>query len=93
MRPFCYAVLLYLTPENEHHQPVVKELEKIIQSNSFDEIDIDFFVNKCQVMLRYNWWIIKIESTVSAIEERWRDKKTKCRMSYYEKKESKNVRK
>lgn len=94
LRKYYYKILLYLNPNNSKHKTLVEKLNRIIiisKLTQCNDADIDDLIVEARKLLRYNWWTVKTESTISVAEEVWRDEKTKRRMKYYEEQESKNT--
>ena len=72
-------VLLYLNPKNENHTDLINIVNHICEQKNAD--NIDDLICTTQELLRWNWWVVKSESTISHSEEIQRDLTVKERQN------------
>lgn len=74
-------IALYLTPSNARHTPLIKAIDAVCCGRKDDVSEV---IAETQKLLRWNWWIVKSESTISLRAEVQRDKKVQMRAEWHE---------
>lgn len=74
-------IALYLTSSNARHIPLIEAIDSVCYGRKDDVSEV---IVETQKLLRWNWWIVKSESTISLRAEIYRDKKVQMRAEWHE---------